>query len=63
MHKGYAGIAYSIGKGIQNRTCVENNRLSDRLRDLLERLSDKEAARTELHPRQLITKSPPSGRG
>lgn len=41
MHKGYANIAYSIGKGIQSRTSL-NDRLPDRLLALLGRLRERD---------------------
>ena len=41
MHKGYANIAYSIGRGIQRRTS-RDDRLSDRLLDLLDRLRERD---------------------
>lgn len=40
MKKGYANIAYSIGRGIQRRTSVDDP-LSDRLLDLLDRLRER----------------------
>jgi hypothetical protein len=42
MKKGYANIAHSIGKGIRSRTCPGNDPLPDRLRVLLDRLSEND---------------------
>ena len=43
MRNGYANIAYTIGRGIdQRRECVENDALSDRLLGLLDRLGEQD---------------------
>jgi hypothetical protein len=48
MKKGYTNIAYSIGRGIQRRTSVDDP-LSDRLLDLLDRLRERD----DLEPQKL----------
>jgi hypothetical protein len=43
MRNGYANIAYTIGRGIdQRRECFEYEALSDRLLGLLDRLREKD---------------------
>jgi hypothetical protein len=48
MYKGYANIAYSIGRGIQRRSL--DDRLSDRLLDLLDRLRERDDLKNTCPP-------------
>jgi hypothetical protein len=54
MRTGYANIAYTIGRGIdQRRECVENDALSDRLLGLLDRLGEQDDIESKVPALQL----------